>query len=238
MKTIYYLVFIFLISCIIEDDDIPEELDINLGVQNVGMISGKLYSPDIIDNQIVYNTNYTSDVKVVISGTEFKTRTSFDGSFSFVDIPAGTYDIIIKEKNPSFYGDFYIERSIHSVTVYPQKISEINIETVLLSNQLIIHGKVYEKDKVTLVSNKVITAFTPAIMNGEIVPGKYLSEVITSYDGSYGFITNSGNRDFTFTISLKWCKKVLNLENGKQVFLVVSKGEITEVDLYRSTLYY
>ena len=148
--------------------------DITIDIKHVGMIKGRVISPEIENNQVVFNG--LENAFVYLLNTEFETKTVSDGFYSIDNIPAGSYSV------RSCYNCYSsAPNDTKPVTVIKQQVA--NVEDLNLIAYPILRGKIFQTDKTTPFANKRITLI--GSNTGDAFLWELMGSTTTSPDGSY-----------------------------------------------------
>lgn len=198
----------------IEIDD-PIEID----PTHIGMIMGRVFSAEIINYAIVYN-GYEG-ARVYILDTDFETTTISEGVYSIDNIPAGSYNV--KACWPCGAGTAYDTKP---VTVIKQETTTVADLKLILDD--ILHGKIYESDKITAFGNKEISLY-----GGTSDPWQKLYTMMTSSDGSYIFYRQKEGEGSMEVFSMKNSGVVIKfIDTDSEKIFIRQHHNIVRVDAY------
>jgi hypothetical protein len=156
--------------------DVTTPDDITIDPKSIGSIAGKVIFPVIEGNFIVYRG--VDETWVKLDNTDYKTKTLYDGTYSFTDVSAKSYTIVADR--------IYINYGYHgpakqTVTVIEQKTIIVPDLIMLPTSNGIIHGIVYDYNK-NPYANKTIMLVAKLTTAPTI-----LASTTTSNRGEYAF---------------------------------------------------
>jgi PKD repeat protein len=165
------------------DEGDSDEISITVIVTvAVGKIHGRVVTPYFIDNQLDYRgpeegTSFTGGVIITLEGTEIETTTSFDGHFAIDAVPEGIYTMKVGQTYPCEEVNWWASARIVVTAQTDTEVPELKLNPG--RHVLMLYGKVYDRDSITPVANKLIRLVDNI--------GNQRGELITSNDGSYAF---------------------------------------------------